>query len=269
MDSTNYISKSGLFFSCSEKQEFVTEQIVPEHLLTYVYSGKILVTTANKTYYLPAGQAALFGRNQLAKFTKIPKDNEACKSVTVFFTQQFLQKFYATQTPQKHNANRPKLLFLKTNVILDDMFHSIKDHVNSNTIFITDKQAILKINEILKLIREFDTQTDDLLLDFSEPHKIDLAGFMQTNFMFNIPISKFAYLTGRSLATFKRDFNKIFATSPQKWLTEKRLEQAHFLIAEKRMKPSQAFLEAGFENFSHFSKTFKQFFGYNPSSIIP
>ncbi len=268
MNDTNYISEAGLFFSCNEKKEFVTEQIVPEHLLTYVYSGKISVTTANKTYSLSAGQAALFGRNQLAKFAKEPLGGEACQSVTIFFTQQFLQKFYATEVIKKDNGSRPKLLFLKTNDVLNELFRSIENHLNSNSIFIADNQAQSKIKDALTLIRKLDVHVDDLLSDFSEPHKIDLAGFMQTNFMFNVPISKFAYLTGRSLATFKRDFKKVFGTSPQKWLTEKRLEQAHFLIAEKQQKPSQAFLEAGFENFSHFSHAFKQFFGYNPSSIL-
>ena len=234
MNSTNYVSQAGIFFSCNEKKEFVTEQMVPEHLLTYVYSGKISVTTANNTYSLSAGQAALFGRNQLAKFAKEPMNNEACRSVTIFFTQQFLQKFYAAQTPIARTANRPKLLFLKTNEELDNLFQSIDNQLDSKTILVTDKQAQQKTKDVLILIRKLDVRADDLLSDFSEPHKIDLAGFMQTHFMFNIPISKFAYLTGRSLATFKRDFNKVFGTSPQRWLTEKRLEQAHFLIAEKQ-----------------------------------
>jgi AraC-like DNA-binding protein len=70
------------------------------------------------------------------------------------------------------------------------------------------------------------------------------------NFMFNIPIARFAYLTGRSLATFKQDFQKIFYTSPQKWLTVKRLELAHYLIAERQQRPSQAYIDASFESFS-------------------
>jgi AraC-like DNA-binding protein len=92
---------------------------------------------------------------------------------------------------------------------------------------------------------------------------------MEKNFMFNISISKCAYLTGRSLATFKRDFQKAFGTSPQKWLTEKRLQQAHFLIAEKRRKPSQAYIDAGFENFSHFTYAFKKFSSMPASKTSP
>jgi AraC-like DNA-binding protein len=45
----------------------------------------------------------------------------------------------------------------------------------------------------------------------------------------------------------------------------RRLKEAHFLIAERNQKPSDAYIEVGFENLSHFS--FKQMFGYNPSSL--
>jgi AraC-like DNA-binding protein len=52
--------------------------------------------------------------------------------------------------------------------------------------------------------------------------------------MFNMPLEKFAYLTGRSLSSFKRDFNKAFNTTPQRWLTQKRLELAHYELSEEK-----------------------------------
>lgn len=270
MSETNYITKAGIFFTCNQKKELVSEQIVPEHIITHVYAGKILVTTANKTYTLSAGQTALFGRNQLAKFTKEPQGGDACTSVTIFFTQSFLQQFYTThpQPEPEQKKHRSKIIQLKDDPLLDDLFRSVSSYSTSDELYVTDELAQLKVKEALTLAREMDRNVDLLLSDFSEPYKIDLAGFMQQNFMFNIPISKFAYLTGRSLATFKRDFRKVFGSSPQRWLTEKRLEQAHFLIAEKMQRPSQAYVEAGFENFSHFSYTFKNFFGYTPSAIL-
>ena len=40
-------------------------------------------------------------------------------------------------------------------------------------------------------------------------------------------------MSGRSLTTFKRDSKKIFKTSPGRWLLEKRLQQAYYLIVKK------------------------------------
>lgn len=45
-------------------------------------------------------------------------------------------------------------------------------------------------------------------------------------------IDDFATYTGRSLATFKRDFAKISSLPPQKWLIEHRLEKAADMLSK-------------------------------------
>ncbi|MCF2518809.1 AraC family transcriptional regulator [Dyadobacter sp. CY351] len=260
---------SGAFLSCTEKKQLVFEQIVPEHLLVHVYVGRITVKTADKTYYISSGQTALFARNQLAKFEKEPDGQIPFNASTIFFTQNFLQAYYKDMTLEKRKkSGNPRVVYMQKHALLDDLFHSVSLYARHNEAFVPNELALLKVKEAVTVLRALDKNVDDLLLDFSRPHKTDLADFMQRNFMFNIPISRFAYLTGRSLATFKRDFQNTFGTSPQKWLTETRLKQAHFLIAEDRQKPSQVYLEVGFENFSHFSYAFRQHYGYRPSSIL-
>ena len=90
---------------------------------------------------------------------------------------------------------------------------------------------------------------------------------MRKNYMFNVGMDRFAYLTGRSLATFKRDFEKLFHTSPSRWLQQQRLQQAHHLITEKGRRPSDVYLEVGFEDLSHFSFAFKKAYGVAPSLV--
>jgi len=83
-----------------------------------------------------------------------------------------------------------------------------------------------------------------------------------------MPLDKFSYLTGRSLTTFKRDFNKIYGATPQRWLTKRRLKLAHYLLSESKQKPVEVYREAGFENLSHFSYAFRKQFGYAPKEIV-
>lgn len=128
--------------------------------------------------------------------------------------------------------------------------------------------ASLKITEAISILRAIDKEIDGVLANFEEPGKIDLAGYMEKNIMFNMPMEKFGYLTGRSLTTFKRDFKKTFNATPQKWLTQKRLELAHYQFVEKKMKPIDVCYEVGFENLSHFSYAFKKHFGYAPTELL-
>ncbi|WP_444243595.1 helix-turn-helix domain-containing protein [Elizabethkingia anophelis] len=90
---------------------------------------------------------------------------------------------------------------------------------------------------------------------------------MNLNYMFNVSVESFAKLTGRSLSVFKRDFEKVFSSSPKKWLRNKRLEEAYYLIKHKKQKPTDIYLDLGFENLSHFYFSFKQKFGKTTSEI--
>jgi len=267
-DNAARVSQTGIFFACTEMDELVVEQLIPDHMMTHVYSGKITITTAEKSYSLSGGQTALFSKNQLAKFTKESVGDMPFKAVTILFKTAFLQQFYSPFPVPAKRADNPKVLFIDKHRVLDNLLESISLYSDLDEVFVSEELSSLKAREIITVIRNISKNVDLLLSDFSEPHKVDLADFMQRNFMFNISISRFAYLTGRSLAAFKRDFNKTFGISPQKWLTQTRLEQAHFLIADKKMKPSQVYVEVGFENFSHFTYAFRKFFGYTPSAAL-
>jgi AraC-like DNA-binding protein len=125
----------------------------------------------------------------------------------------------------------------------------------------------LKVKEGIFILLQANPELKNVLFDFSEPHKIDLEAFMNRNYYFNVHLERFAYLTGRSLASFKRDFQKIFKMSPSRWLVQRRLEEAYFQIKNKGKKPSEVYLHVGFENLSHFSYAFKNAYGVSPSHL--
>jgi AraC-like DNA-binding protein len=125
----------------------------------------------------------------------------------------------------------------------------------------------LKVKEAVLILLKAKPELKDILFDFTEPGKIDLEEFMLNNYHFNVGLNRYAYLSGRSLATFKRDFDKIFHTSPSRWLLQKRLQEAYYQIKEKGMKPTDIYLDLGFEDLSHFSYAFKNAFGHAPSKI--
>lgn len=126
----------------------------------------------------------------------------------------------------------------------------------------------IKIEEAISILRSIDKSVDGLLANFEEPGKINLTDFMDRHYMFNMSLEKFGYLTGRSVSTFRRDFKRAYHTTPQKWLTEKRLELAYYQISEKQRKPGDVYIEAGFEDLSHFSHAFKNRFGYPPNALL-
>lgn len=94
--------------------------------------------------------------------------------------------------------------------------------------------------------------------------RIDLEAIMLQNFKYNIKLVDFAKLSGRSLSSFKRDFYKQFKTTPSKWLKQKRLEHARVELVHSDMNVNEIAIESGFQNSSHFIKSFKEKYGTTP-----
>jgi len=261
-----------ILYSCNEKELKVKENLVPEHALTYIISGEFDVSKFGKQNTFRPGESILFKRNELAKFTKRPAIETPFSCITIFFTQPFLQKYYTTHAPvqcseKTQQDGQLKAIPFGANPLLESLFNSVMPYYKY-TNPLPQELITMKLSEAMTILRTIDKKgTDSILSEFAEPGKIDLADFMEKNFSYNLNLERFGYLTGRSLATFKRDFQKTFNTSPQKWLLKKRLERAHFLLTDSQKKPSEVYLEVGFENLSHFSTSFKQMFGYNPSSL--
>ena len=87
---------------------------------------------------------------------------------------------------------------------------------------------------------------------------------MLENFLYNLKIEEFAKISGRSLSSFKRDFQNIYNTTPSKWIKSKRLEYAKQLLVESDLNINQICYDSGFINSSHFIKSFKKKYQVSP-----
>lgn len=255
-----------IVLACSEDNHYKGEIILEDHSLVRVVSGELKVLQADRKYTFTAGDTILFARNQLATLIKYPKDGRLYKAVVIRLTTSYLRDYYTKKELGSLLPYSSGILPLDKNPLLESYFASVIPYFELET-KLPERLVAIKLEEALEILRSVNTNIDSILSDFSESGKINLADYMEKNFMFNIPIEKFSYLTGRSLTTFKRDFKKAFHTTPQKWLTKKRLELAHYQLSERRRKPVEVYYEAGFENLSHFSFSFKKHFGYSPREL--
>ena len=253
--------------SSYEDRLFKSDIIFDQHMLVWFISGETKIVQANGTHYFKSGDIFLIPRNQLATIINYPTKGLPHKTVVMHLSKEKLKDFYSNIEVGKLPKNTPSIRSYKNHPLLESCLASLIPYFELEGDFPAGL-ADIKIREAISILRAVDKEIDRVLTDFEDPGKIDLVSFMEKNFMFNMPIEKFGYLTGRSLATFKRDFKKAFHTTPQRWLTQKRLELAHYHLISKKSKPGEIYFEVGFENLSHFSKAFKNQFGYSPSEAI-
>ena len=238
-----------------------------DHILIWFMEGETKIVMPDVTYILTPGDIFLFPRNSVATVINSPKGGRPNQSVVMHLRQERLAAYYKEKDVQPgHSAPREMLTF-SNHPLLKSCLSSLIPYFEIGQ-QLPAEVADIKIHEAIGILRSISPDIDSVLANFEEPGKVDLSGFMEKHYMFNMEMEKFGYLTGRSLTTFRRDFKRAYGTTPQKWLTQKRLELAHFHIKEKRRRPSDIYLEVGFENLSHFSFAFKKLFGYAPTEVL-
>ena len=252
--------------SCYGGKLFKTEAAFDDHLLVWLISGETRIIGADENLVFGKESTFLIPRHLLATIINTPKDGLPHKAVAMHLSTKRLREFYRDREVFP-KPSLGKIRSFREHPLLRSCMASLIPYFEMQGTFPGDI-ASLKINEAISILRNIDPGIDHVLANFEEPHKIDLAAFMERNFMFNMPLEKFSYLTGRSLTTFKRDFHKAFGITPQRWLTHKRLERAHYLFTKNHRRPVEVCYETGFENLSHFSFAFKKQYGYAPTQLL-
>ncbi len=239
------------------------------HLITFVISGKKDWFTPEGTYKLKSGDALFLKKGVYT--TKQHLEEDYC--VMLFFmSDSFIRHFikdnellYQEESVKSSSKSAVKI----------DTDTSFKTLVKSIFQYLTMDQAIpqklieLKFRELIFNIslNKRNQGFKKVLLEITNTAKWNIEQVMNSNFQYDLPISAFAKLSGRSLSSFKRDFKEHFGTTPSKWLMAKRLEYSKMLLLSSKMNINEICYESGFKNTSHYIKSFKSYFKQTPNQF--
>jgi AraC family transcriptional regulator, exoenzyme S synthesis regulatory protein ExsA len=252
--------------SQSIDREIPPEQFIPEHVFFYLIKGEMSGHCGNKMYTLKPGEYGIIRKNRLGRYNRV-KENTKPEKVAIVFDESFLRTF---QEKRKTIATT----FNSTDDFLQlNHYDLIPNFILSLAPYYNDRHEIdktildVKREELLLILLKSQPELAGLFFDYGIPEKIDLEKFMNLNYRFNVSIQRFAFLTGRSLSAFKRDFKQLFGDTPNHWLVQRRLTEAHFLIQKMNKKPTEIYHDLGFEDLSHFSYVFKKHFKLTPTEL--
>jgi AraC-like DNA-binding protein len=168
-----------------------------------------------------------------------------------------------------HGKKFDPVIPIDNNAAVHGFFQSMMPHFDATR---EPDQALLRLKfKELILTLAGNHENPELLAYFwsllQQPQAVSLQTVMEENYCYNLSLQDFAKLSARSLSAFKRDFQRIYNTTPGKWLMEKRLNHAMHLLTNLGKTVGEAAFESGFESNSHFSRAFRQRFGVTPMSI--
>jgi AraC-like DNA-binding protein len=232
----------------------------------YIIKGGGKWKTPTDEYYLTVGDG-VFLKKGVHRVFKI-LDGDFC-ALLIFIPDEFIREVIKNETNyyRKESINQ-----VSDSVIRINLDSSLTDYFNTVLNYFSQEKApsksLLKI-KFRELIINIATNGHNPMLlecfqEISHTGKKPLRPIMEENFVFNLKLGDFARLSDRSLATFHRDFSKIYNTTPGKWLKQKRIEYGKFLLETSDSNINEITLDCGFENTSHFIKVFKERYHYSP-----
>ncbi|MGB0743605.1 MAG: helix-turn-helix domain-containing protein [Opitutales bacterium] len=247
---------------------------VTQHTLIFVAKGSKVFRFPDKELVIESGKALLLKRGCYMLCEALASDH-AYESVSVFFNESALRGFWlsldADSAALNHNTNQPidspDLVVLEMSPAMANFRDTIINCFSYEGRFLEALMKV-KLQELLLLLLEA-SHADELLRFFGDLYGGSLPDPLFTveqNLFTPLSISDYAQLSSRSLSKFKRDFREATGKAPGKWIQTKRLDHARLLASSTRLSVGEICAQCGFNNLSHFIRSYKAAYGVTPAS---
>jgi AraC family transcriptional regulator, exoenzyme S synthesis regulatory protein ExsA len=235
--------------------------------LIYVLEGYKRLHFSNETVTVGSGKLLLIKSGLYVMSGFIPEGLDY-QAVIIYCSDEAVRKFCLKYFPaQERTSNKASsYLTIQTNELLDSFRDQYLGYFNKE---FSNLEAILqvKLHELLLLLlsgeNKEEVKTWLQTIAFEQP--VEIYHIVKKHLFHQLTLEEFAKLSGRSLASFKRDFQAHYHTSPKKWIHRQRLIHSRMLLQTGNQNVSEVAYASGFENIPYFTRSFKKEFGVTPS----
>ena len=248
--------------TAGERGTFFLEQ----HLLYVVLGGSVKLTCGRQSWTVRKNEMILLRRAQSVSYEKQGSEETGRFESQLFaINDELLKDFLTSQQVQIPQMTEE----LGTQV--SPMSDRLVAYCWSLSPYFNDPSQVnpgllrLKVMELLYNVMDCSKNIFRQMLQLRQPVKTDIHRVVEENYTSPISLDELAYLSGRSLSSFKREFQNIYGEPPARWIREKRLSKAQQMLRSSSLSVADVAYSLGFENPTHFSRIFKQQYGYAPS----
>jgi AraC-like DNA-binding protein len=261
-----------LHYTCPQTDNIV--RLYSKHMqFIFPLSGERILHHGNKISVVTPENGNLL--KKCVYLQELPqKDNyEGFNALAFYLKDEYLLSVFEEFRPHLHTTDLPQpSKDQDENIFIDDQirscYESIIPYVTRSTPL---PESILesKFKELLFNIFAHPENRNVLsyIISIVDQYKTPIWEVMEANYTFDLGIKEFANIANRSISTFKRDFYDHYKTTPGKWVMEKRLLRAKYLLETTKNSITSISFDTGFKNVSHFSRVFKEKYGQAPSEF--
>lgn len=240
-----------------------------EHMLLFVKQGTNKLRDGKTTWLVKPNEMVLLKKATVIDYEKDgdPANDHLYVSLMFFLKDDFIKEFVKLTTIPADNSNEPaRVLVMPVQERLLRFFGSIEPYFNEPE-HIDNGLIRIKMLELLYDLASVNKNLLQQLLQLDRPIRSDLPDIMEQNYTRPVSINELAWLSGRSLAAFKRDFRSVYNMPPAEWIKIRRLDKAKEILENSFLSVADVCYTVGFENTAHFARIFKERFGIPPSSL--
>ncbi len=250
----------------------VSDALVNEARLVYVVQGESTLTSAQKQLKLQSQDLLIMKTDNFINQWHKMKDNAWVKVIVFQIKSDLLSDIYDEQLPSwfqsDSNIVPDSLLRIPSNPSINAFFSSLTTYMNQ-TQMLSEEILRLKMKELITLLLQIDQNgaIGKIFRNLFQAPDYAFQEIIQQNLFNDLHVEDLAFLSNMSLSSFKRKFNQIYGTSPNKYIISKRLEKAHTLLRTSNLNITEIAYDCGFSEVGYFSKTFKKHFELAPSDL--
>lgn len=183
-----------------------------------------------------------------------------------FFSEKKLVEFLDTHTEKQQTATEDIPYFIiRNDAYITSYLNSLSIIREAPAVFMENLLSVKFDELMLYLIQKYGRKFEEYLHSLIVNENSSFKRIVESKVHSNLKLGEIAFLCNMSLSTFKRHFIKAYNASPGKWLQDKRLQKARETLEVGDLKPSDIYLDFGYNNLSNFSIAYKNKFGISPT----
>jgi AraC-like DNA-binding protein len=237
------------------------------NMFSFLQVGKKQVHFAGNSVAVNKEQSLLLKKGNWL-WTELLETETVYYCKLLFFSEKVLKEFLEkhTEATQVLKDEAPYFV-IRNDAYITSYLNSLVTINEAPAIFMENLLSVKFEELLLYLINKYGNTFKLHLESLIVQETSSFRKIVESKIHSNLKLEEIAFLCNMSLSTFKRHFIKEYDVSPGKWLQNKRLQKAKEMLAQGDCKPSDIYLDFGYNNLSNFSIAFKNKFGYSPSKV--
>jgi AraC-like DNA-binding protein len=197
---------------------------------------------------------------------------DTCEAIAIHFYPEVLRRVYEKELPVFLNEIEKSVPAPIQKVKADQL---VQNYINSlqfyfeNPALVSDELLKLKLKELILLLAKTDNALAirQMISSLFTPSEYSFKDVIESNIYSNLTNEELAILTNQSISSFKREFDKVYRTSPAKYFRNRKLERAAELLFHTSQRISDIAFSSGYVDVAHFSRSFQKKYDLSPTEF--